>query len=384
MSKAANNDSEKWDQYRDADLSRETVEPEPEAVLVYACPLDGCDTTSDTEQGFRNHVTRSDHDTSLIRASMECAYCGDTFEVQYSNMDSAYCSPDCAYEDGRDATPTVVDPPLEPDVSSTVRYPCPVDDCETVAKSERGLRRHATQSHNGMGRITRDCEECGQTFHERASVEDTTKYCSKECLFESRRAERIELDCEQCGDTFDVYPNRADVARYCSYECSRLGKMKPRVAMACSWCSEEIERIEREQFDDRFCDKECLIEWLLEYHETMPTPNIAEYEPEELGLAPFSESAPQEKLPYAPPLLDVEVGRETCLQWRERVLEAGSLEVVADGALVPVSVVEEHVTGVCEHGFDASVMPLRYNGIEWTSTAVETGERSRRGATFDG
>lgn len=347
------------------------IDPEPEPVLVYACPLDDCEATSDSIDGFRMHLTRSDdHETSLGRATMQCASCGEAFETYPSGMHRAYCSRDCAFEDGRSGSPTVLDAPLEPDVSATVRYPCPVEDCDSVAISERGLRKHATRAHNGRGRITRDCEVCGETFHERASRASTAKYCSPDCLYESRQTDLVEKTCEQCGDVFEVYPCREDAARYCTYECSRLGRMKPRVKMACSWCGEEIERIEREEFDNRFCEKACLMEWLLEYREKMPTPNIAECDPEELGLSPFGESAPKKKLPCAPALLDVKVDREECLQWRQRALESGSLEAVADNALVPISAVEEHVTGACEHGFDiVEQPPLRNNGREWVSAA---------------
>lgn len=387
MSQTETKSNREWDHLREAELSHETLEPEPTAVLVYECPIGDCDSVSDTKQGFRVHVARSEHDTSLVRATMECGHCGDEYLVKYSGMDSAYCSQECAYDAGRNDEPTVVEEPLEPDVSSTVRYPCPLEGCEKVATSERSFRRHATQSHNGMGRITRDCGFCGATFHERASAAETTKYCSNDCRDAFRR-DRCTLSCEECGDSFTVRRGRADSAQFCSYECCYQSRTLPRTTMECSWCGEEIERLEKEQFDDRFCEKSCLIQWLLDEHETHPTPDIAQYEPEELGLSPFGDVGELAEIPHTPPIVSYRITRQECMGWRRAVLSSNTLDVVLDDRELPLQVVRKHVTGDCEHGFDTSVAPVRYNGLEWESTEVETLSKtfedpSRRGATFD-
>lgn len=342
---------------RAAGLVHESVEPTPEEVRQFGCPIEDCEKQSSSMSGIRQHISIV-HDRELNRATMECQECEDRYKVTTSKISSsAFCSRGCKSEfgvgGGVSGSPKVVDPPVPVEITTETRYPCPIGGCDVVCVSQFGLRKHATQMHDGRGRITLSCEECDRHFHVKAAEAERARFCSPGCMDESRR-QRIEVACEGCGDDFDIRPNRLGTARFCSWKCSA------------SWRAEYIQQFKnRTKYD------------------------LLDMDPQELGLLPIGERVSGGSIPYTGPIVDWRVDRDQCLAWRQTVLEDGDLATVADGKVVPTEIVRKHVTGSCEHGFDTSVAPVRFNGVEWTSTEVGSVSRtlrdpSRRGATFDG
>lgn len=190
-----------------ADLSAESVDPTPEEVQLFCCPLDGCDKQSESAYGVRQHLSIV-HDPQVNRAVMECQHCGDHFGVTPSKIDeAAFCSRDCKHHfgcgGGVSGEPTVVDPPMPLDRSTEIRYPCPLDGCETLCETAQGLRKHATQMHNGRGRVTFECERCGRPFHVKAAEADKARFCSAICRDRSPKAmtkyRLLNLDPEDIG-----------------------------------------------------------------------------------------------------------------------------------------------------------------------------------------
>lgn len=63
----------------------------------------------------------------------------------------------------------------------------------------------------------RECAHCGDVFTAEKST-STTKFCSKECSYESRRT---TTDCAVCGKAFSIQNCHVKDRNYCSKECVR-------------------------------------------------------------------------------------------------------------------------------------------------------------------
>lgn len=87
-----------------------------------------------------------------------------------------------------------------------------------------GLERHKN------GRVTLECEVCGETYSEKHAKKDDSRFCSRECdgrwKSEAYAGEgnpneykQIEFTCEWCGETDTMPPHREGVTRFCSQAC---------------------------------------------------------------------------------------------------------------------------------------------------------------------
>lgn len=432
---------------RSAELTDGSVDPTPEEVRQFGCPLDDCEKQSDSMYGIRQHISIV-HDPELNYATMECQQCGDQFDVTRSKISSsAFCSRDCKFEfgvgGGVSGSPTVLDPPIPVEISTETRYPCPVEDCDVLASSPFGLRKHATQMHEGLGRVTLPCELCGQKFHVKAAEAGRARFCSKQCLARGvtppTRYRLSELDPEDVGlppigerrDPFDTTPVRAP--RPIPTRPSWGGKRPVnggsihdqnspwgRIAAAIVRlylngrtivCTRHI-AAEADNMTYQFAG------W---YLRNVPEPDgfwrgiydTYGIEIEAAGvdsasgrtyyLRPTDDTATL--TPTGVPDWIIETGEEgsddgapegvsevsfaLCNEWRRAVSRGTPPEELGEDADHSVDSITAHVEGHCTHGFQNEVAPVRYNGVEWKSTAVGSGSRSlrrpsRRGATFDG
>lgn len=70
----------------------------------------------------------------------------------------------------------------------------------------------------------RTCEECGEPFLAWGETRET-RFCSRACADESRRA---EVDCDGCGETFTKQRCHVRKRNYCSTECQQESAKKRR------------------------------------------------------------------------------------------------------------------------------------------------------------
>lgn len=127
-----------------------------------------------------------------------------------------------------------------------------------------------------------ECDNCGEMHYKRpAKIENRDHvFCSRECYHEFGRPDmrgennpnpstgKVTIECDWCGDEFEVYPYRADDARFCSTECD--GKFKEGItgeehprwkggppAHTCQNCGDTFERYDTVGRDCEYCSKEC-------------------------------------------------------------------------------------------------------------------------------
>jgi hypothetical protein len=129
-----------------------------------------------------------------------------------------------------------------------------------------------------------ECDNCGEMHHKKPSkIEDRENvFCSRECYHEFGRPDmrgennphhtgKVTLECEWCGDSFKVYPYRAEDARFCSSECD--GKFKEGVTGKdhskwkggipkhnCKNCGDTFWRYKTKGSDCNYCSKECYLQ----------------------------------------------------------------------------------------------------------------------------
>jgi 5-methylcytosine-specific restriction endonuclease McrA len=126
-----------------------------------------------------------------------------------------------------------------------------------------------------------DCHNCGDTVEKPpGKIERNERhFCSRECYHNSGRPDmqgennpnpetgKVTVECEHCGDSFEVYPYREDSARFCSRECKdsnmagETGEQSRRWEGAketfeCVECGSEFKRFDK-QNDNKYCSKDC-------------------------------------------------------------------------------------------------------------------------------
>lgn len=100
----------------------------------------------------------------------------------------------------------------------------------TEAKSHFAVRRHcdkkcsaqATWGNHVPERVELVCKQCGKPFLARPSALVSKYgypklYCSRACLFASRRGEGYTFICPQCGKSF--FDQKQNDRRFCSHSC---------------------------------------------------------------------------------------------------------------------------------------------------------------------
>lgn len=91
------------------------------------------------------------------------------------------------------------------------------------------------------------------------------KFCSKICLYESRKIKKPIRICKQCGKEFEARQELINYGRepkFCSQKCSHESQKK-RIETSCSWCGTKIyERPSKiNNVNDIFCSKDCYKKW---------------------------------------------------------------------------------------------------------------------------
>ena len=94
------------------------------------------------------------------------------------------------------------------------------------------------------------CTQCGVTFRLFDSW-SSKKYCSQECSTAARLA-RTAKSCEECGATF--HPRASAAGRYCSVECKSKANS---VTAPCDGCGVEVHRPKSWVKKQFFCSPDC-------------------------------------------------------------------------------------------------------------------------------
>lgn len=100
---------------------------------------------------------------------------------------------------------------------------------------------------------TRECAHCGTAFRLYDSW-STRKYCSRECSWALRRAQR-QRQCKNCDKTFDIGSNTA--AQFCGVPCK---SQYSTVSVPCAHCTKTVTRarsLVKNPNGNLFCDEEC-------------------------------------------------------------------------------------------------------------------------------
>jgi len=136
-------------------------------------------------------------------------------------------------------------------------------ECPTCSKddfeSESGMKTHHSVVHGeSIAGVECVCEECGNVF--RGTKYNPSKYCSRECYYESLKLERG--DCKWCG--LEIAQERRHGVKFCSQKCRSSwasDKYNERVELECEICNETFE-VKPACVENRVtCSKECHNEW---------------------------------------------------------------------------------------------------------------------------
>lgn len=165
---------------------------------------------------------------------------------------------------------------------------CP--SCGDTFESERGMKSHHTQVHGeSLAKIERVCEECGEKYQTESGYADQSRFCSRDCWNNwqegrskpamqgknnpSWKGGKVTLECEWCGDSYKVDQHVSEESRFCSEECHgswksehKSGKDAPnwkggKVTLECDECGDEFKVIPSKATDRRFCSRGCFATW---------------------------------------------------------------------------------------------------------------------------
>lgn len=115
------------------------------------------------------------------------------------------------------------------------------------------------------------CQNCGKEFKNRAKK----KYCSRECLNESKhkKVKYYDFVCQQCGKPFKRLRRQVEASlrkgsptKYCSVACANKARQ---VEMTCPNCGKKLIRPAarfRKDLKNAYCSREC---WLEAHHTTI-------------------------------------------------------------------------------------------------------------------
>lgn len=104
------------------------------------------------------------------------------------------------------------------------------------------------------------CLQCGKQFTRKPSdiKSGGGKFCSYECLYESRR-NRVDLTCENCGKVFSVKASTAihNAGKYCSPEC--YNATRPSIEKPCELCGQLFKAVPSQINigHDKYCSHKC-------------------------------------------------------------------------------------------------------------------------------
>lgn len=235
-------------------------------------------------------------------------------------------------ESTRDYPGNVISPPPVPQEVTVTRYQCPKPGCDTISKTELGIKQHAGQVHGDvLTRYIFRCVTCGETFYVKRGHQDVSRYCSGSCRGKSQSAsddpdilstppdpvavkvkryqcpidgcervfkiergaqrhvtdmhpghDGVTVKCERCGEVFHRKSSAASYARFCSEECRDRSRRR-RVTLTCAFCGDEFWTHECRKDEARFCSHEC------HYFGVLAHP-IAWLDPGDVGLSKFGEA----------------------------------------------------------------------------------------------
>lgn len=90
---------------------------------------------------------------------------------------------------------------------------------------------------NWKEKIIKICEYCGEKFEVKPSLDEITRFCSRECIDNWKREtgylrgdkhpsykERVIKICKECGKKFKIMPSAKEKAKFCSRECQNNWK----------------------------------------------------------------------------------------------------------------------------------------------------------------
>lgn len=90
-------------------------------------------------------------------------------------------------------------------------------------------------------KIKKICKQCGKEFEPWPGDENTAKYCSRNCYYESRKTGKT-IKCDICGR--EIYKMNCELIKnkinYCSFKCAGIGKEK-KIKKKCKKCGEYFE-----------------------------------------------------------------------------------------------------------------------------------------------
>ena len=200
------------------------------------CPVDGCEYSTETKRGLSIHASAKHPDVDYDFTSREtdtCDFCGEEYKYYPSrrnrDRENYFCGKECAdkfkAKDGLDTEcaecgEDVHVPPSqvkEVDGYEQKNYFCGKE-CESSFKS----REWVGENHPSWdgGKVRTYCEECGSQYMVIQSEEDSSKYCSRDCVYKAQSVEKEGYDCVNCETTVKRYPYNVKCDNVvCSDEC---------------------------------------------------------------------------------------------------------------------------------------------------------------------
>ena len=110
-------------------------------------------------------------------------------------------------------------------------------------------------------RVQLCCERCGKVYEVQAHRADSSKYCSKDCMFPKNY-----VTCQNCQQVYHTPPSATTERNYCSVECmaehwtgvERLD-LRTRIQISCTVCGQDFERQPNQiaLVEHSYCSRAC-------------------------------------------------------------------------------------------------------------------------------
>ena len=217
------------------------------------------------------------------RLSKKCQYCGELFECTKSQSTKKYCTRACYFAVKQKNSITKKCNECGElihcmESKSTKKY-C-TRACYVAAKSKNNIIkkcRHCGhdfpsskkskhvfcsrkcwdehpryKSPHNTTRVPKPCKQCGELMFRR---QKDSKFCSKECQYESRRIPKIDLICTHCKKNYQVQHHRTD-SKFCSKKCQLESNRIPKIDLICTHCKKNYQ-VQHHRTDSKFCSKKC-------------------------------------------------------------------------------------------------------------------------------
>jgi hypothetical protein len=149
--------------------------------------------------------------------------------------------------------------------------------CSRKCKAEFQSKNPKAFAHLSKKQLIH-CDNCGNQLHRKPSIIFAKNFCNRECKHEHQRKmghkinqhliNKVEKACKGCGKTYSVIKSRENTSKFCSKNClgkanGERGKVqyRKRIIVYCTNCGNRIEKKPSVIKKWNFCNESCMAKY---------------------------------------------------------------------------------------------------------------------------